>query len=705
MELLIVGVLGLLGIAAATAIGPRLRVAAPLLLVIVGVLVSFLPFVPDVQIDPEWILAGVLPPLLYSASVAMPSMEFRREFSAIGGFSVLLVVLSAVVLGLVFAALIPGLGLAAGIALGAIVSPTDAVATSIVKRVGVSPRIVTVLEGESLLNDATALVLLRSAIAATAASVSFWDVAGDFLFAVAVALVFGYIVGKVNLWVRSKVTDAAVNTVISLAVPFVASVPADALGASGLVAAVVAGLVTGRGATRSLTPQHRQSDAQTWRTIEIILEGGVFLLMGLEMSGILHELTNEQLGVHHGIGLALVAVTLTLVVRAAYVFPTLAIFAARTRRAAELKPKLTAVQDRLDEHELAQIAEEVADREAERRGPAARRHAPSEARIARLRTRLRRKVADLDYFLAVPLGWREGTVIVWAGMRGAVTLAAAQTLPADTPVRSLLVLTAFFVAAFSLIGQGGTLPWLVRMVKPAGVDRDGLAAEREEIRRLMRTVAEDVMQRRTLAASAAGAGAGGDDATTPSAPAASAAQTLTDPPADAAPATPGAISSTAGRGHGPVAETDAHSGGGADPIAGATDAGATAPGATAGGQGSAAGPDHEPNAAETSRPATGSAHGLGAASSADPGALLATAGNGASRGTHRGEAERGDAPGERPSEVEFRELRLEIIAAQRDALLEARDDGIFSSAVLGRMLETLDADQISMELRADGDAS
>ncbi|MDR5700034.1 cation:proton antiporter [Agromyces aerolatus] len=582
MELLIVGVLGLLGIAAATAIGPRLRVAAPLLLVVVGVLVSFLPFVPDVQIDPEWILAGVLPPLLYSASVAMPSMEFRREFSAIGGFSVVLVVLSAVVLGVVFAALIPGLGLAGGIALGAIVSPTDAVATSIVKRLGVSPRIVTVLEGESLLNDATALVLLRSAIAASAASVTFWDVAGDFLFAVAVALVFGYVVGKVNLWVRSKVTDATVNTVISIAVPFVASVPADALGASGLVAAVVAGLVTGRGAIRNLTPQHRQSDVQTWRTIELILEGGVFLLMGLEMSALLHELTNEQLGIHHGIGLALVALPAILLVRAAYVFPTLAIFAARTRRAAALRPKLTAAQQRLDDHDLAELAEDVADREAERH-QRSRRHVPSDARIARLRTRLRRKVADLDYFLAVPLGWREGTVIVWAGMRGAVTLAAAQTLPEDTPVRSLLVITAFFVAAFSLIGQGGTLPWLVRVVKPAGVDHQAMAGERAEIRQLLRTVAEDVLRRRRGAAD-------------PASPAESA----------------------------PVSDL----------------------------------------VARVEREAS--------------------------------------APARRPSEEEFRQLRLEIIAAQRDALLEARDDGIFSSEVLGRMLETLDADQISMELRNDG---
>jgi CPA1 family monovalent cation:H+ antiporter len=601
VELLIVGVLGLLGIAAATAIGPKFGVSAPLLLVIVGILVSFLPFVPDVQIDPEWVLAGILPPLLYSASVAMPSMEFRREFGAISGFSVLLVILSAVVLGLVFAALIPGIGLATGIALGAIVSPTDAVATSIVKRVGVSPRIVTVLEGESLLNDATALVLLRSAIAATAASVTFWDVAGDFLFAVAVALVFGYVVGKANLWVRSRVTDATVNTVISLAVPFVASVPADALGASGLVAAVVAGLVTGRGAIRNLSPQHRQSDAQIWRAVELILEGAIFLVMGLEMQAILHELTNEQLGIHHGIGLALVAVVVILLVRAAYVFPTLAIVGVRTRRAAAMRPKLTAVQRRLEEREIAELGEEIADRDAERRSKASRRQ-PSEAQIQRFRVRLRRKVADLDYFVAVPLGWREGTVIVWAGMRGAVTLAAAQTLPEDTPVRSLLVLTAFLVAAISLIGQGGSLPWLVRMVKPAGVDREAIAAEQAEIDKLLRTVAEDVLRRSTSNATAT------DHATEPDTAAAADASAASEPAVE------------------PV---------------------------------------------EPAKPA-------------EPERSLFPA-----------------MPGGISPE-QLRRLRLEVITAQRDALLEARDDGIFSSAVLGGMLETLDADQISMELRGDG---
>ena len=273
MELLIIGVLGMLGIAGASLIAPKLRIPAPLLLVFVGIVISFLPFVADFEVDPEWILAGILPPLLYSASVSMPTVDFRREFTTISGLSVALVVVSAVVLGFLFSWLIPGLGLAGGIALGAILSPTDAVATTIVKRVGVSPRIVTVLEGESLLNDATALVLLRcSAIAASAASVSLWTVLGDFAWAVFIAALIGLVIGVLNLFIRARVNDATVNTVISFTVPFLASLPAEALGGSGLVAAVVAGLITGMGSVKYLTPQHRISDEQNWRTVELLLE-------------------------------------------------------------------------------------------------------------------------------------------------------------------------------------------------------------------------------------------------------------------------------------------------------------------------------------------------------------------------------------------------------------------------------------------------
>jgi CPA1 family monovalent cation:H+ antiporter len=537
---LVVGVLGILVIAAATTIGPKLGVASPLILVAVGILVSLLPFVAAIEIRPEWILAGVLPPLLYSASVSMPAMNFRREFGAIGGLSVLLVIVSSVLLGLFFAWVVPGLGLAWGIALGAIVSPTDAVATGIVKRAGVSARVVAILEGESLLNDATALVLLRAAVAAAAVSFTFGAVTWSFLYSVVIAIVFGWGVGRLNLLVRARVKDATVNTAISFTVPFLASIPAEALGASGLVAAVVAGLVTGSRAPRVLSPEHRLSDAQNWRTVELILEGLIFLTMGLELFGIVQRVQNDHSGVLPAVGIAAGALVLTILVRAAFVAPLLALLARRSRRGERIRPNLEKMQQRLQDPEsvrrqmeerlaapdalpaapalpalpapddpgaVVQEPDRAADddvdgraivpdpfaaarantRRTSRGGRSRGRRIPTVENLARFGTRVRRLIADIEYFTGAPLGWREGTIVVWAGMRGAVTVAAAQSLPQDTPGRSVLVLIAFLVAAGSLLLQGGTLGLVLRMVKPATSDPVG---ERAERRRLMEMLYE-----------------------------------------------------------------------------------------------------------------------------------------------------------------------------------------------------------------------
>ena len=376
-------------------------------------------------------------------------------------------------LGLLFTWLIPDLGLALGIALGAILSPTDAVATSIVKRLGVSPRVSALLDGESLLNDASALVLLRAAIAGAAASVALWGVVGTFVYSVAVAGVIGAIVGWLNLRLRARVSNPTVNTVISFTMPFIASIPAEQLGASGLVAAVVAGLITGRGAARFLSPQHRLSDVQTWRTVELVLEGAVFLVMGLQLSGIVDEVESAHEGVWAAIRIAAIAFVAAILIRAAYVAPLLAALGRRARRGGEFKQMLV---DR-------------AGRSPTPRRPVAR-PAPSPAQSERFRTMMRRRVADIDYYLDESLGWREGTIVVWAGMRGVVTLAAAQTLPADTPSRAMLVLIAFVVAVGSLLVQGGTLPWLVRWLLPVR-DPGDTVAERRELKRVMRAAAFD----------------------------------------------------------------------------------------------------------------------------------------------------------------------------------------------------------------------
>jgi len=485
-EQLVVLVAAFAVIAASTVLGPRLGIASPLILVAIGVGASFLPLFDTIEIEPEWILAGVLPPLLYSSAVSMPAMNFRREFGAISGLSVALVIASSLVLGVFFMLVIPDLGFAWGVALGAIVSPTDAVATSIVKQTSVSKRVVAMLEGESLLNDATALVLLRTAIVATAASFSFWAAAGTFAYSVVIAIIIGVLVGWGNLVVRKRVTDPTVNTVISFVVPFAAAVPAELLGASGLVGAVVAGLVTGVRAPRYLSAQNRLSDSQNWRTVELVLEGAVFLTMGVQVASIVANVERDHAGVGSAVLIAAGALVLTIVVRAAYVAPLLWWLSALRKRTAKRQDRLLDIREKLSTPEGAEQMFGQSN---------GRRRTPSEGQVERFGRRIVQSLADITYFRNAPLGWQDGAAVVWAGMRGAVTVAAAQTLPDDTPQRSVLVLIAFAVAVMSLLVQGGTIGPLLRAISPA-VDQAALDektnAERARLMQLMRTSADAV---------------------------------------------------------------------------------------------------------------------------------------------------------------------------------------------------------------------
>lgn len=520
MEKILLVIVAVLGIAAAQVIGPRIRVAPPLLLVIGGALVGILPMVPAITLDPEWILIGVLPPLLYSAAVSMPTMDFRRDLSAISALSVLLVLISSIALGFFFAWVLPGMSIATGIALGAIVSPTDAVATSIAKRLGVPGRVIAMLEGESLLNDATALVLLRAAVAATAAGLSFGHVALGFVWAVVGAVLIGGLIGWLNLTVRRRIPDATVNTAISFTVPYLAYLPAEELGASGLVAAVTAGLITGAGAARFLSPQHRLSDAQNWHTVELLAEGGVFLLMGLELFGLLKAVHDEHGGVPTALWVGLAALALALLVRALYVAPLVWWLDRVARRGSRMRPYLEDMGAHISEKEakLADAGIEVTGDEPPprrlrlrpRSGRKKRNQLPVEqlsteafvanpAAVQHYQDRITRRIADIDYFASAPIGPKEGTILVWAGMRGVVTLAAAQTLPHDTPSRALLVLIAFIVAAASLIGQGGTLGSLIRALRLTD-NSDEIAAERNRLHAELTRISNDVLAGSDVAA-------------------------------------------------------------------------------------------------------------------------------------------------------------------------------------------------------------
>ncbi len=472
MEAVLIVVLCVLAIAAANQLAPRLRLAAPLLLVLVGVVVSYLPNVPKIDVDPEIILIGVLPPLLYAAAVAMPTMEFKRDLRAISGLAVVLVVISSLGLGLVFMWILPDADFATGVALGAILSPTDAVATTTVKRVGAPNRLITVLSGESLFNDASALVLLRAAIAAMAASVSLWGVAVSFVWAVVAAVGVGAAVGWIVVRVRAMISNTAVATAVSFVTPYLAYVPAELLEGSGLVAAVAAGLVTGRVGVRRLTAAHRLSDVQNWRMIELLLEGGVFLLMGLELKALVTEVNESHESVWHAAWPAALAFVLLIVFRFIVVMPLVAWIERRAQRVISHEDKLARIQETL-------AGPDLPERFTERR-------------TEMVRTRIDRRLADIAYYRAESIGAREGFVLVWAGMRGVVTLAAAQTLPTDTPYRAMLVLLAFFVAVGSLVIQGTTLGAFVRWMKLPDHGTQ-VESERRELGREMAALTARVM--------------------------------------------------------------------------------------------------------------------------------------------------------------------------------------------------------------------
>lgn len=467
MESTVLGVIAVALIVGAAVLGKKTGIASVLLLLVIGIGIGYIPGVPRVEVDPEWILAGVLPLLLYSSAVNVPFTDFRRNLRAITGLSVTLVIVTTLISGLVLVLVLPGLGLAAAIALGAVISPTDAVAaTSIAKRLGLPNRLVAVLEGESLVNDASALVLLRSALAATAGTVTLWGVAADFVYATVLAIGIGLIVGFVTVWIRARISEPVITTTISFAIPFIAFVPAEHFGASGVIAVVTAGLVTGhRGASRFAANQ-RISDHTNWATVQFILEHAVFLLMGLELHAFIEDVAGSPGGVPFAVLLGLALTATVVIVRFLFVIPQLAILRRWERRSVESSDKrLDGVREFIDA-----TPSETPRQERRKRG---------------LLRRVSQHEADSEFYRAEGLQWRESLVISWAGMRGVVTLAAAQSLPADTPFRSTLILVAFVVAVVTLFGLGGTLPIVIRRTKVTGT---GDEARMQEIRELLETV-------------------------------------------------------------------------------------------------------------------------------------------------------------------------------------------------------------------------
>ncbi|GAB2743909.1 Na+/H+ antiporter [Amycolatopsis magusensis] len=309
------------GVLVVTAIARRFDWSEPLCLVLAGVGASFIPGVPDYELHPEVVLLGLLPPLLYATAIRTSLVDIRRNRGPIGLLSVGLVAFTTIGVGLVTWLVIPGLPLAAGLALGAVVAPPDAVAaTAVARRVGMPRRIVRILEGESLLNDASALVALRTAIAAIAGSVSLLEVGGDFLLAAGGGILVGLVGGKIAYLLRARMEDPVLDTATSLVVPFAAYLAAEEIHGSGVLAVVIAGLMLGNHEPRMLSGSSRLANRLNWRTIQFLLENLVFLLIGLQLRRILEEAGRSELGIGPLIGVCAAVLAATVLTRIAWMF-------------------------------------------------------------------------------------------------------------------------------------------------------------------------------------------------------------------------------------------------------------------------------------------------------------------------------------------------------------------------------------------------
>jgi Na+/H+ antiporter len=395
----------LIAVAALVTIARRLDIAYPIFLVMGGLVLGLVPGLPHVAIDPDLIFLIVLPPLLYSAAFFTPLRSLGANLGAIASLAVGLVVASAFAAAAVAQILVPGMPWAVAVALGAIVAPPDEIAaTAIAARLAVPRRIVTILEGESLLNDATALTIYSIAIAAAGGG-SFKASTGVLTFAVAIlgGSAIGLAVGWIIAQARARIEDTPVEVTISLLTPYAAFIPADQLGLSGVIATVAAGLYLGQRGSRIMGPDARLTGRAVWETLSFLLNGMVFIITGLEVPLLLRALDRAVALRLIGIGLA-VSVAL-LVVRALWIFST-----------AVLAPLV--------------------------RG---------EPRPPRL----------LAHCL----------VLSWAGMRGVVSLAVALAVPLSLlgagpfPAREAILAVTLTVIVFTLLGQGLTLPWLIRRLR------------------------------------------------------------------------------------------------------------------------------------------------------------------------------------------------------------------------------------------------
>ena len=401
-------------------VGRRLKIPYPIALVIGGLCISLIPGLPTIRINPELVFLVFLPPLLFAAAWFTSWYDFKANLRPLFLLAVGLVLFTTIITGLVVHALIPGIPLAIAFAFGAIVSPPDAVAaTAIAEQMHLPRRIVTILEGESLVNDATGLVALRFALAAAiSGSFSLSIAAAQFVWVATGGLLFGLLVGVLaDKLVRFLKEDSLVITV-SLLVPYAAYLPAERLHLSGVLAAVAAGIYAGWKSPESLSGSVRLGGSAVWGLLVFVVNCALFILIGLELPevfGSLKEYSTAQL-----IAYGAIASGVVMIVRPIWVFP------------ATWLPRL-----------LSQ------------------------------RLRARDPIPP----------WQAVAIISWSGMRGVVSLAAALALPLNLggdrtfPARNLVIFLTFCVILSTLVFQGLSLPFLIRWLGIS--ERRGEHLERE----------------------------------------------------------------------------------------------------------------------------------------------------------------------------------------------------------------------------------
>jgi monovalent cation/hydrogen antiporter len=409
----------LVSVAVLAAAARTIDVPYPIVLVLGGVVLGLVPGLPDARLNPDLVLVVFLPPLLYSAAFFANLRDLRADLRPITLLSVGLVIATVLVVAVAAHEFVDDLSWPVCFALGAIVGPTDPVAgTAIMRRLGVPRRIVSVVEGESLVNDATALVAYKIALAAVAgAGFSLLDAGWDFVWKAAGGIAIGLAVGFVIAEIRKRLDDPLIENTIGLLTAYAAYVPAEHLNVSAVLAAVTVGCYVGWRAPEIAGAATRLQGFGMWELLQFMLNALLFILIGLQLPTIVSSLDDFSAATLIGYG-ALVSAAV-IVTRLVWQFTIVYLLRAIDRR------------------------ESV----RARRSP-----------------------------------WQSRFVIGWAGMRGAVSLAAALALPGDFPQRDLIVFLTFAVIFTTLVLQGLTLPWVISVL---GVHDDG-REEREELKgRLM----------------------------------------------------------------------------------------------------------------------------------------------------------------------------------------------------------------------------